>query len=101
MADFSGELFTTPTFTNGTQDGDGILFVNPNLIEGVQDGYGQIFQSFTTVCPPPPVIIIHYALSMFDNTNVRHFWTDTSITTANAPSGPTYLISTFAIEGFF
>jgi hypothetical protein len=44
----------------------------------------------------------YYKLSMFDNSGTIHYWTDTIISTTNAPSiGGTYVTSTFTVQGSF
>jgi len=99
MANFDGEISTNPVPLEGGLTGSGNPAMSLFVTKGIQDGYGLIRQSTTpTTCPP---IIVHYALSMFDNVGIRHFWTDTSISIANAPAGPTYNVSTFAVEGLF
>lgn len=45
MADFDGELFTTPDLLEGNQGIDGATFTVPNVLEGTQDGSGEIFTS--------------------------------------------------------
>jgi hypothetical protein len=98
MANFDGEISTNPVPLQGgpIESGYSMSLI---VTKGIQDGYGSIRQNTSpTFCPP---IVIYYALSMFDNIGIRHFWTDTSISIANAPAGPTYNVSTFAVEGLF
>jgi hypothetical protein len=42
-----------------------------------------------------------YKLSCEDNTGLRHYWTDASISLTNAPGGFTYMPLTFVVEGKF
>jgi len=77
----------------------GELMTAPAQSLGNQDSYGQvrvIALAGSGVNPIP-----HYALACYDNTNTRHYWVDTSISTANAPGGFTYVTSTLVVEGKF
>lgn len=45
--------------------------------------------------------VTHYSLAAFDNTNVRHYWVDTTVSFTNAPAGPTYISNTLTVLGVF
>ena len=99
MTNFDGNLFTIPNYLFGVAGIDGYLTILPSILFGDLSDSGIVWQTSITACPPLPVT--YFALSMFDNTGTRHYWTDTNISVDNAPSGPTYNVSTFAIEGLF
>ncbi len=82
MATFNGSIMTTPFTSEGLQDGYGV----PKL--------AALAGSNTNPIP-------HYALACYDNTNVRHYWSDTSISLTNAPVGFTYTVSTLVVLGKF
>ena len=43
----------------------------------------------------------HYVLAMFDNVNVRHIWTDATVSSTNAPAGFTYVTATLTVLGSY
>ncbi len=49
----------------------------------------------------PSGSITHFSLACFDNVNVRHYWSDTSVSLTNAPAGPTYISATLTVIGQF
>jgi hypothetical protein len=99
MTAFTGEIFTAPALVFSTQDGYGESISYVQQVVGNQDGYGS--PKFTALASSGINPIPHYKLSCEDNTGLRHYWVDTSISLINAPAGFTYVISTFVNQGKF
>ena len=116
MTNFNGEILTyTTLFTVGTQDGYGVLnslvLTNINVDgygratssplqkSGTQDGYGQ--HRLTALASADINPIPRYKLSCEDNTGLRHYWVDNSISLTRAPPGFTYISATLVNEGKF
>jgi len=116
MTDFTGEILTnTLLFSDGTQDGYGVITTMPSAnlstdgygsaiskplqLSGTQDGYGQ--PRLTALASANINPIPRYKLSCEDNTGLRHYWVDVSISLTRAPPGFTYVSATFVNEGKF
>lgn len=99
MTAFTGEVFTAPALAFATQDGYAEFLIYVQQVTGNQDGYGV--PKFTALASSNINPIPHYKLSCEDNTGLRHYWVDTTISLINAPGGFSYVLATLVIEGKF
>lgn len=79
MADFSGELFTSPNPAQGDNGPDGTINGYPNPTPGDIGVLGDMHQS---IAGP----VTHYSLAaVCSSDGLRHFWTNTDGTFTGAP----------------
>jgi hypothetical protein len=99
MTVFTGEVFIAPAIAFANIDGYGEFLSYVQQTNANQDGYGA--PKFTAIASSNINPIPHYKLSCEDNTGLRHYWVDTSVSLINAPAGFTYVIGTFVNQGKF
>jgi len=86
VADFPGQSNSPAGTSQGSSVGSGESFLSVSTSQGGLGGGGGS--------------VIYYSLAAFDTSNVRRYWTDTSVSFTNAPTPVgSYVTATLTVLG--